>query len=41
MNTDLVTYYNERAREYEKIYLKPDRQDDLAAECSNSSTNKG
>ncbi|MBX7109446.1 MAG: class I SAM-dependent methyltransferase [Chitinophagales bacterium] len=29
MNTDLVTYYKERAREYERIYAKPDRQGDL------------
>ncbi len=29
MNTDLITYYHERAKEYEKIYLKPERQDEL------------
>lgn len=29
MNKDLVTYYNDRAFEYEKIYLKPERQEDL------------
>ncbi|MCX6257148.1 MAG: methyltransferase domain-containing protein [Bacteroidia bacterium] len=29
MNTDLITYYKERANEYENIYLKPERQDDL------------
>ncbi|MBS1731633.1 MAG: class I SAM-dependent methyltransferase [Bacteroidetes bacterium] len=29
MNTDLITYYKDRAKEYEKIYLKPERQDDL------------
>jgi demethylmenaquinone methyltransferase/2-methoxy-6-polyprenyl-1,4-benzoquinol methylase len=27
--TDLTEYYAARAREYEKIYLKPERQDDL------------
>jgi demethylmenaquinone methyltransferase/2-methoxy-6-polyprenyl-1,4-benzoquinol methylase len=30
MNTDLIAYYKDRANEYEKIYLKPERQDDLA-----------
>jgi ubiquinone/menaquinone biosynthesis C-methylase UbiE len=29
MNTDLVSYYKDRAEEYEKIYSKPERQDDL------------
>jgi len=29
MNSDLVAYYKERAREYEDIYLKPERQEDL------------
>ncbi len=29
MNTDLISYYRERAKEYENIYLKPERQDDL------------
>jgi demethylmenaquinone methyltransferase/2-methoxy-6-polyprenyl-1,4-benzoquinol methylase len=29
MNTDLVSYYKDRAKEYEKIYVKPERQDDL------------
>lgn len=29
MNTDLITYYKYRAEEYEKIYSKPERQDDL------------
>ncbi|MCW3091256.1 MAG: putative methyltransferase [Ferruginibacter sp.] len=29
MNTDLVTYYNKRAKEYEAIYQKPERQEDL------------
>ncbi len=29
MNTNLVAYYNDRAAEYEKIYAKPERQDDL------------
>ena len=29
MNNDLVRYYKERANEYERIYSKPERQDDL------------
>jgi len=29
MNTDLVSYYKDRAKEYEKIYSKPERQEDL------------
>lgn len=29
MNTDLVRYYAQRAREYEEIYAKPERQADL------------
>ncbi|MEZ4771565.1 MAG: class I SAM-dependent methyltransferase [Bacteroidia bacterium] len=29
MNTDLITYYRKRAKEYEKIYDKPERQADL------------
>ena len=29
MNTDLISYYRDRAKEYEKIYLKPERQHDL------------
>ena len=29
MNTDLVAYYRDRAKEYENIYAKPERQDDL------------
>jgi ubiquinone/menaquinone biosynthesis C-methylase UbiE len=29
MNIDLVTYYKNRAAEYESIYLKPERQADL------------
>ncbi len=29
MNQDLVSYYKDRATEYEKIYLKPERQNDL------------
>ena len=29
MNKDLVRYYQDRAKEYDKIYLKPERQDDL------------
>lgn len=29
MNQDLVSYYNDRAQEYEKVYLNPDEQEDL------------
>lgn len=29
MNTNLVSYYKDRAKEYEKIYSKPERQPDL------------
>ena len=29
MNTDQIQYYSDRAEEYEKIYEKPERQDDL------------
>ncbi len=29
MNSDIVSYYKERAKEYEKIYKKPERQNDL------------
>ncbi len=29
MNTDLVKYYKDRAKEYEKIYSKPERQEEL------------
>lgn len=29
MNNDLVAYYKDRAKEYEAIYLKPERQEDL------------
>jgi hypothetical protein len=29
MNKDLVEYYKERAKEYELIYAKPERQEDL------------
>lgn len=29
MNTDMVFYYKERAKEYEKIYDKPERKHDL------------
>ena len=29
MNKDLIAYYNKRAKEYEKVYLKPERQDEL------------
>jgi 2-polyprenyl-3-methyl-5-hydroxy-6-metoxy-1,4-benzoquinol methylase len=31
MNNDLIAYYAERAKEYEKIYDKPERQSDLLA----------
>lgn len=29
MNQDLISYYKDRAKEYEKIYLKPERQEEL------------
>ena len=29
MNNDLITYYKDRANEYEEIYLKPERQAEL------------
>lgn len=29
MNSDIVSYYKDRAKEYEKIYNKPERQNDL------------
>lgn len=29
MNTDLINYYKNRANEYERIYSKPERQNDL------------
>lgn len=29
MNTDIVSYYKDRAKEYEKLYSKPERQEDL------------
>lgn len=29
MNTDIVSYYKDRAKEYEKIYSKPERQDNI------------
>jgi len=29
MNIDQIQYYSERAKEYEKIYKKPERQEDL------------
>ncbi len=34
MNTDLVSYYKDRAKEYEKIYAKPERQEDLKTATS-------
>src|ERR1700733_9819724 len=43
MNTDLVAYYKHRANEYESIYLKPERQDDLKSATTvlqNTFTNK-
>jgi 2-polyprenyl-3-methyl-5-hydroxy-6-metoxy-1,4-benzoquinol methylase len=30
VKTDLVAYYRERAKEYEDIYLKPERQDSIS-----------
>ena len=30
MNTDLVVYYRERAQEYERVYQKTERQEELA-----------
>lgn len=30
MNADMISYYKNRAKEYEKIYDKPERRDDLA-----------
>lgn len=29
MNSDIVSYYKDRAKEYERIYSKPERQSDL------------
>ncbi len=29
MNSDMISYYKDRAKEYEKIYDKPERQSDL------------
>ena len=29
MNSDMVSYYKDRAKEYERIYSKPERQNDL------------
>jgi demethylmenaquinone methyltransferase/2-methoxy-6-polyprenyl-1,4-benzoquinol methylase len=29
MNKDLIAYYKDRAKEYEAIYLKPERQDEI------------
>lgn len=34
MNQDLTAYYNDRAKEYDKVYLNPDEQPDLAAATS-------
>lgn len=31
MNNDLIQYYKARAEEYERIYLKPERQEDIAS----------
>lgn len=31
VNTDLKSYYAHRAKEYEQVYQKPERQEDLAA----------
>lgn len=30
MNADIISYYKDRASEYEKIYQKPERQEELA-----------
>jgi SAM-dependent methyltransferase len=30
VNTDLISYYHDRAAEYEKVYAKPERQADIA-----------
>lgn len=30
MNSDLILYYKDRAKEYEKIYAKPERQEELS-----------
>jgi len=32
MNQDLILYYKERAKEYEKIYAKPERERDLISQ---------
>lgn len=29
MNSDIISYYKDRAKEYEKVYNKPERQSDL------------
>jgi 2-polyprenyl-3-methyl-5-hydroxy-6-metoxy-1,4-benzoquinol methylase len=34
MNTDIVSYYNDRAKEYEKLYSKPERQEDLKSSAT-------
>lgn len=31
MSDNLINYYRDRAKEYEKIYLKPERQEDIQA----------
>jgi 2-polyprenyl-3-methyl-5-hydroxy-6-metoxy-1,4-benzoquinol methylase len=31
MNNDMIAYYRDRAKEYERIYSKPERQDDIKA----------
>src|SRR5688572_5301225 len=31
MNEDMVKYYRDRAQEYERIYHKPERQEDIRA----------
>lgn len=31
MNQDMILYYQERAKEYERIYAKPERQEDIKA----------
>jgi SAM-dependent methyltransferase len=33
MSQDLINYYRDRAKEYENIYFKPERQEDIKASC--------
>jgi 2-polyprenyl-3-methyl-5-hydroxy-6-metoxy-1,4-benzoquinol methylase len=34
MNQDIIAYYNDRAKEYDKVYLNPLEQDDLSVSSS-------